>query len=59
MPRLVRPLNPWRLIGAPLPERFEVARDATSTAEELTVVAPPAQDAKTDPSLTGVCCTDG
>lgn len=50
--RLPAPSNPWRLLGASMAERLAVARDDTSTAVELTVIAPPGQDARYDQDLT-------
>lgn len=57
MARRTAPPNPWRLIAAALPERLAVAHDPATTAEELTVVAPSAQDAKADPTLTELVVT--
>jgi hypothetical protein len=40
------------LVAAELAERLAVAREPASSAEELTVIAPSAQDARNDPGLT-------
>ncbi len=54
MPPHAAPPSLWRLIGAPLPVRLATAADPATDAVTLTVVAPPAQDAKNDPELTGL-----
>ncbi len=57
MPRRIPAPPPWRFLTAPPGVRLTLAADPAADAELLTVIAPPAQEARREPALTGLVVT--